>query len=168
MLAYCDGDPQGFRSVYEYSSGRVYSYIRSKIANRSHGDEIFQTVYLKVHRSRHLYQPKTPVMGWIYTIAKNTITDYYRRQALEEKRATLADPEEGLPGSVNEGISESLGSVVSGLSARQRAVLVDRFVHDRSFDDIATKLKTTPGNIRQLVSRSIRLIRQRLGRKETR
>jgi len=48
-------------------------------------DELLQDVFLKVWLNRASIDADRPFAPWLYTIARNTVFEYYRRLALDKK-----------------------------------------------------------------------------------
>lgn len=170
MSAYADGDAQAFEVLYDRHKGRLLGYLYSKLRDRDEAEEVFQIVFAKLHTARDRYREDIPFLPWIFAIARNALIDHVRRNLVyrknlifDDKLLVTAVAVETPDTSVGDTIAE-----VSTLSPRQREVLELRFDQDFSFDDIAVRLETSSSNVRQIVSRTIRQLREALGaRKDT-
>src|SRR5437868_3329601 len=78
MLAYQQGDSSAFNELYERYSGRVYSYLEGKVFNKNERDDLFQAVFLKLHKSRHLFDPAFQFAPWLFTICRTTVLDFIK------------------------------------------------------------------------------------------
>lgn len=58
----------------------LYAYIRNRISNVTDAEDVTQDVFLKLSAS-DLSQVNN-VKSWMYAIARNSITDYYRKKKL--------------------------------------------------------------------------------------
>lgn len=56
---------------------RLMVFIRSRISDPNNVVDIFQTAYLNARNGN--FQPNTVLNAWIFTIARNCITDYHRK-----------------------------------------------------------------------------------------
>jgi RNA polymerase sigma-70 factor (ECF subfamily) len=170
MTAYADGDTQAFEVLYERHKGRLLGYLYNKLRDRDEAEEVFQITFAKLHAARDRYREDIPFLPWVFTIARNAMIDHVRRSQAHRKHLIFAD--ELLMNAVavekpNDSIGDTIAKV-STLSPRQREVLELRFDQDFSFDDIAVRLETSSSNVRQIVSRTIRQLREALGaRKDT-
>lgn len=54
-------------------------FILSKVPDSSYADDILQNVFVKIHSSIGTLKDENKVNAWIYQIARNEITDHYRR-----------------------------------------------------------------------------------------
>jgi RNA polymerase sigma-70 factor (ECF subfamily) len=56
-------------------------YIIKRVANAEDAEDILQEVFLKIHNNLKNLEDEKKIHAWIYTIARNTITDYYRKNS---------------------------------------------------------------------------------------
>lgn len=168
MVQYAAGDENAFQVLYGRYRAKAYGYLSRRIGDLGMVDELFQKVFLKLHRSRERYEPKYPFSTWFFTICRNTVIDEFRRHArtplkvLIEEDHLVSNPshEERAP-------SEPVPAVVlSALPDRQREAVRLRYEEELDFDEIATKLNTTSENVRQLVSRGIRKLKRHFGKEK--
>lgn len=164
MTLYQSGDYAAFECLYLRHSGRVYQYLKGKVATEVAND-LLQEIFMKIHRSRDQYLSQYPFLPWLFTIARNQLTDYFKRSEskvikigiepdLVAAEASLAAPE------------YDLSTALSSLPTNQRRAIELRYMNEWSFEKIAEEMKTTPENSRQIVSRGIKKIRSLLpGRK---
>lgn len=154
MLAYQSGDEPAFIELYNRYSKKIYGYLRSKVVNESQLHDLMQTTYLKLHKSKHLYNSSLPFSPWIFTICRNELVDFYRSQkALHE--SFDEDIHESQPEFNNDPKEVDLLK----LSHEQQTALKMRFYNDATYEEIANALGTTSVNARQIVSRSLKYLR---------
>lgn len=153
MQAYQLGDSAAFAVLYRRYSGRVFGYIRQKVGNSSMADDLFQSVFLKLHQFRHRYNATFPFQPWIFTICRNAVMDHWRqiRRVPESANSDTIEkvpaPEVGLPNPWPD---------LSSLTNDQRQAIELRYKQEMSFDEISKILETSPTNVRQMISRAIR------------
>jgi RNA polymerase sigma-70 factor (ECF subfamily) len=153
MLAYQLGDENAFRELYARHSGRVLGFLRSKVREEAKARDIFQATFLKLHKSRSLYNPAFPFTPWLFTICRNELFDALRKQKRSIEDLTAEVPEIAATEPDKTAVDLNL------LSATQRQAVEMRFADDASFEEIAKALETSPTNARQIVSRAIRALR---------
>jgi RNA polymerase sigma factor (sigma-70 family) len=162
MAAYADDDMEAFQSLYERHKGRILGYLVSRLKDRDEAEEVFQTIFAKLHAARRKYREDIPFLPWIFTITRNALVDHIRRNRTYRRHVVLS---EELLGQFPDSTPRALpvGSAItelSSLSATQRRALELRFDQGFSFDEIAGQLQTSVVNTRQLVSRAIRNLRK--------
>jgi len=90
MAEYKEGDLAAFETLYERYETPIYRFAYNGCRNESDAREVFQDVWLRVVKSRDSFNPQNPFKAWLYTIARNRLTDGYRRQS---KRAPTHAPD---------------------------------------------------------------------------
>ncbi len=158
MLAYQLGDELAFRELYNRHAQKVLAFLRLKLREESAAHEVFQSTFLKLHRSKHLYNPSLPFSPWIFTICRNEVVDFVRKQkhAYEELKDETID------------ITARAAHVemdLAGLTQEQQTAIRMRYSSDSSFEEIASALNTSPVNARKIISRSLKYLRGYYGKK---
>ena len=65
--------------VYQQYHGKVMGYITARVQRREDAEDLCADVFEKIYKKIETYnQEKAAVGTWIYTIARNTVIDYYR------------------------------------------------------------------------------------------
>lgn len=97
MLSYTNGDAVAFEVLYQRHKGPLYRYILRQ-CDKTHVDELFQDIWLKLVNARNNYEVKAKFTTWLYRLAHNRIIDHYRRQNVrpvaesdEEKISVVSD-----------------------------------------------------------------------------
>jgi len=67
-------------SIWEEFSIPLKSFIKKRINNDLDVEDILQIVFLKIHNNIGNLKESNKMHPWIYTIARNTIFDFYRAQ----------------------------------------------------------------------------------------
>ena len=154
MLAYQFGDEHAFVELYNRYAPKIYGYLRSKLLNDSQVNDVFQLTYLKLHKSKVLYNSSLPFSPWIFTICRNELIDFFRKQRISHEPFD----ENTLEVQVDL-LTEDRDVDLSKLSQDQQTALKMRYYNDATFEEIANTLNTSPTNARQIVSRSIKYLR---------
>lgn len=144
MAAYVRGDSGAFEQLYERWSDRLFGYL-SRAFDAPTAEELFQTMWMRVHSGRHGYTPGRTVVPWLFAIAANLRREEWRRRKRrpEEPQATPAPPgttasaEEAALGAERE---RAVRKALSALPDGQRDVIeLHKFEH-LSFPEIAEAL----------------------------
>ena len=160
MRMYQDGQMEAFETLYSRHSGRLYGFLRKRLRDRDAIDDVYQQTFLKLHNSRSQYDPTLPFLPWLFTITQSVMTDYLRKAVRDRNlraELTLETEVTGAPGEPRN--SNVVSLPLSELSERQREAIQLRYEKDFSFDEIAEKLNTSPVNVRQILSRALKLLK---------
>ncbi|MGJ8662835.1 MAG: RNA polymerase sigma factor [Marinicella sp.] len=79
LAAHLRGDQQAFGKLMQAYRKPVYSFLVRNGLDQAFRDDVFQEIFLKIHKSAHTYQPSKPLSPWIFTIAINTIRNTQRK-----------------------------------------------------------------------------------------
>ena len=71
-------------------AGAVRAFVGRRVARPQDAEDVTQETLLRIYRSAGTLQDEQALEGWMYRIARNTITDHYRRSAV---RADPVAPE---------------------------------------------------------------------------
>ena len=157
---------------------RLGSFIRRRVPDPRDAEDILQDVFYELVEANRLLMPIEHVTGWLFRVARNRITDLFRKKTPERfgDHAALSegdDPlclEELLP-SPDAGpdavyarhvLIEALEEAVAELPEDQRQVFVAHEVEGRSFKDMAAE---TGVSVNTLLSRkryAVLRLRERL------
>lgn len=107
----------------EREGPRLRNFIRRRVANEADVEDILQDVFSELVEAYGLVQSVEQITGWLFAVARNRITDLFRKrktEALGDVPAADGDEEERL------GIDQLLPSPEAGPDAAYaRAVLLD-------------------------------------------
>ncbi len=162
MVAYKDGDLSAFQILYKRHKGRLMGYLITKLKNPDEAEDVFQSVFIKLHAGRFSYKENIPFLPWIFTIARNTMVDHIRKKGTYKKHVSVDSEFISSHSTGNTSEPLSIGEAISELSSltnSQRQALELRFNDGLSFEDIGKKMNITHSNARQIASRAIRALR---------
>lgn len=156
MLRYQQGDQAAFEALYSKYKDVLYRYFLKHCSDRSQSEELYQEVWIKLINSAARYQPKAKFKTYLFTIAHNTLVDFYRKakptQTVEfeeaeinedfaHNSATLAMPEDEFTMKQK---AKLLMQTLEELPADQKEAAILHFEEDMSVQEIAevTQVKT--------------------------
>ena len=99
LSRHCRGDEAAFAALLEAYRRPVHGYlVRCGVA---HGDrdDLFQSVFLKIHAAAASYDPKRPLAPWLFAIVANAMRNHFRdRPSALAPIENLPDPPDPAPG----------------------------------------------------------------------
>lgn len=153
MVMYQAGSNDAFKVLYARHSQKIYGYLRGRVWNDALAAELYQDAFLKLHKSKHLYNKTLPALPWIFSVTKSVLIDGLRK----EKRANRDKEDTVIETSLTE-IAPAFGNaadLLAQLPANQRKVMELRYIDEKTFEEIATLIDTSAENVRKIVSRAI-------------
>lgn len=158
MELYKNGENMAFEVIYLRHKDRVYSYLDKRLSDKNIIEDIFQSIFVKFHNSRHLYSSKHPLLKWIYTICRSELLDSIKKN--KAKFVQLSEDQLSVePTELNDKID--LDSIKT-LSKKEKQALKLRYYSEEDFIEISKALKTSEANSRKLVSRGIKKLKAKL------
>jgi RNA polymerase sigma factor (sigma-70 family) len=164
--------------TFRREQSRLRSFIRRRVADPRDAEDILQDVFSRLVEANRLLMPIDHVTGWLFRVARNRITDLFRKKqperfseaaSADENEALLAledwlpSPEAG-PETLyaREVLIDELELAIDELPEEQREVFVAHELEGRSFKEIAAE---TGVNMNTLLSRkryAVQRLRERL------
>jgi RNA polymerase sigma factor (sigma-70 family) len=120
-------------------------------------DDCFQETFLAALRAYPRLKHARNLRAWIFTIAQRKAVDAHRRRSRDPVPVD-AVPERAAPPTAN-GDAE-LWRAVRALPAKQRAAVVQRYVLDLAYRDIAVAMTCTEEAARQNVHEGVKRLRE--------
>ena len=163
-------EQQRFAPVYEDNVARVYGFFGYRVRARHWAEDLTQQTFERALRSWHLFDETKASPGtWLMAIARNILIDSYRRDRSDREEPLGEEAEVTLSAGDEErgwGISPELASALERLGQQQREVIALRFGGDLTGPEIADLTGLTLANVQQILSRSLRKLRDELTGKE--
>src|SRR5579859_2221587 len=158
--------------------GRLRNFIRRRVPDPADVEDILQEVFYELVEANRLLMPIEHVTGWLYRVARNRITDLFRKKkpvafsdvGVEDEAGELLRIEELLP-SPEAGPEalyfrnvplDELEIALDELPSEQREVFVAHEIEGRSFKELSAE---TGVNINTLLARkryAVLRLRERL------
>ena len=88
---------QQISEAVEREKPRLRNFIRKRVADRSDAEDILQEVFYELVEAYRMMKPVQQVTTWLFQVARNRITDFFRskkREASSEAAVKIQDGEE--------------------------------------------------------------------------
>ena len=137
--------------------GRLRSFIRKRVANADEAEDILQDVFCELVEAARLMKPIEQVNAWLFRVARNRITDLFRKRRPEvstDRPVLIADEDEEelrfedlLPSPdagpeaafARDVLLDEIDAALDELPEQQRDVFVAHELEGRSFKDLAAE-----------------------------
>ena len=148
--------------VFDTERSRLLGFIRSRVNNPEDAEDILQDVFYSTLQGTSITEPVEDILGWIYTVARNKIIDWYRKKHYRHTAVEtgsfesslehlLADselhPEKMFLGKL---ILEEIEECIEELPEKQKEVIILQMIEGRTFKEIS---EITGESINTLLSR---------------
>ena len=167
---------QEFSSVVQAHRLQIFRFLLASTRDMDLAETLTQECFLKAHRNWDRFRGESSAMTWLMRIAINLEKDHWRNRRLQFWRHTrtnsvdLDEASEWLPSgerSVEQKMMareqiQQVWQAVEGLSARQRAVFLLRYVEDQELREIALATGLSEGTVKAHLSRALVKVRAQL------
>jgi RNA polymerase sigma factor (sigma-70 family) len=129
-------------NAVEKERSRLLSFIRGRIPNPDDAEDIVQDVFYELVEAYRLMRPVEQLAAWLFTVARNKITDRYRKKkphSLEDE-LRLEEDEEG-------------NLVLADLLPSNELAAEDRLLAEATMEMITEALEELPETQREVFIR---------------
>lgn len=156
-------------ALYEQHAHQVAGFVRGRMTGAAEvdADDVTHLVWERALRAAGRYRPDAHPMAWLLTIARNAVTDYYRRSEWRLRSRAVSEGtllDEHHPTRMDEYASnhDDLRAALDDLTPTQRRV-IDLFYWDEMpFLQIAARIGTTENGVKKLAIRARARMRRHL------
>lgn len=146
---------QRISEVVKHEQARLRNFIRRRVPDPRDAEDILQDVFYRLVEANALLMPIEHVTGWLFRVARNRITDLFRKKQPENFSdlaveydddeilsfedllpSSGAGPEEAFARGV---LLDAIESALDELPAEQREVFMAHEFEGRSFKDLAAE-----------------------------
>lgn len=169
MARYVAGDHQAFEQLFGRLAPRIYGLFMRSFGQPTVAEELVQTTFLNMHRSRATYRVGLPLKPWLFTIAVRVRRDELRRRyrlkedcdedALVRAEEAMATSDGGGEGERQSERAARVREAIDRLPESQRVVLQLHRFEGLTFAQIAEILGTTALAVRARAFRAYETLR---------
>ena len=146
-----------FQSLLDAHASDVHRFLVATSGPHD-GDDLFQETVISALRSYPSLRNADNLRGWLFTIAHRKVIDQARRRVRQAVPA--AEPPE-VPHLDADGLVDAeLWDAVRKLPPKQRSAVVQRYLLDRPYAEIATVIGSSEDAARQNVRAGLQRLRQ--------
>lgn len=167
------------KAVQQYRK-KLYDFIRVRVRETADAEDILQDVFYELTNSFRVLQPVEQTAAWLFRVARNKITDRYRKHKplliddlkgnpqedgesssfLEELLGSANDP--GFASGDNELIRDTLMSALDELPSEQRDVFIRHELEQQSFKEISDETGIAVNTLLSRKHYAVKFLRKRL------
>jgi len=171
-----NGDREAFRELVQLYKDKMYHLAYRMLSNKQEAEDVVQETFLRVYTNLNRYDDTHKFSTWIYRIATNLCIDRLRK-----RKGTLSldaeNPEgEGIDGydmlSSSDPLPEQqlvlsetqqlIRDAIEKLPAKYKSIVILRYLHDMSLQEISNVLNMPVTTIKTRVHRGREALRKKL------
>lgn len=143
-------------NVQEKLKGFVFKYTKDKAIT----DDIVQDVFLKVHDKVDQLKESEKLVSWIFQIARNTVTDYFRKKGRVINSMDIDWETESK--SLNDCVSTCLQDMMTTLPEKYRHALELTELKNLSQLELAKELNISYSGAKSRVQRARQILKEKM------
>jgi RNA polymerase sigma-70 factor (ECF subfamily) len=175
IIEYQTGSPEAFKKLVEKYTSLIYNFT-AHLAGKENATDITQETFIKVWKNINKFDAqKANFKTWLFTIARNTATDFLRKKkniffsdmeiSSDEDLNSFSEsiPDENLlPDEALQKLqdAEFLNTLISKLSLDHKTVLILYYTEDMTFSQIGEVLNKPTNTIKSQHRRAILELRK--------
>lgn len=138
---------------------RLLRYVTLFLKSSEEARDLTQDIFIKIFQSLEHFKCMGKFERWVFVIARRTMIDLHRKRKLKTfSFDSLGLDESSIPD--REKCEARAPELLQGLTARDREILLLRFMENLSYDEISEITGMAEGTLRNIVCRSIRRIQE--------
>lgn len=160
-----EGNPKALGKICEHFYPKIYRFLFYRVNGIEDAEDLSGEVCMKAIQS--LREQKGSFTSWIYTIASNMVTDYYRRKSVrsivesrEDLAETIGDDDNAIENSLTQ---NELKHAILQLTEEQQKVITLKFIEGYETEEIANMLGKSAGAVRAIQFRALTSLRTLFG-----
>lgn len=171
---YLNGEDEAFAKLLKKHLSSVYNFLYRLAGDRETAEDLAQETFVKVWKNLKNFDRNRSFKAWIFTIAKNTTFDYFKKKKEvafsafvdeegESRFDEIAD-ENILPDEILEqkDIAEELDIILQKLPLHYRAILLLHYKEDFTLSEIAEILNEPYNTIKSRHRRGLVALKKEL------
>ncbi len=160
-------DMEALAAIYDIYSPLIYRYAMRLLGNADLAEDCTAETFARFLKAlRDGGGPSKNLKAYLYRVAHNWITDYYRRNTVQQVELDPLSnllPSEEKPLDVQAALGEEQERVRQALlklTPEQRQVIVLRFLEEQSLREVAEAIQKPVGAVKALQHRAIAALRK--------
>ena len=157
---------------------RLRNFIRKRVPNEADVEDLLQEVFFELVKANRLLMSIEYLTGWLFSVARNRITDLFRKKrpenfadaAIEDEDGELLRIEDLLPSPdagpealyLRNVLLDELDSALSELPGEQREVFIAHELEGRSFKELSAESGVTVNTLLSRKCYAVLHLRRRL------
>ena len=169
---------QRISEVVKREQSRLRNFIRRRVPDTRDAEDILQDVFFELVEANRLLMPIDHVTGWLFRVARNRITDLFRKRRpetfsdgpvsseddeLPRVEDLLPSPDAWPDAIYARGLLlDEIAAAIEELPAEQREVFVGHEIDGRSFKEMAAASGVSVNTLLSRKRYALRHLRERL------
>ena len=146
--------------IYREYQPKVCAYVRGKIHDPHDAEDLVSPVFAKIVQKLDSYDPaKASVSTWVYTITRNTVTDYFRtRRSMVAFEDYMLDDSPAMD--LVDDVLDNLAEALMRLKEKERELIVLHYYSGHTLKTVAEMMGMSYINAKVLHKKALAGLRE--------
>ncbi|MED3552565.1 sigma-70 family RNA polymerase sigma factor [Cytobacillus praedii] len=164
-----DGDQQAFHKIYDATYQDVYRTVCFMVDHQQDREDVMNEIYMQMWTSLTTYDTNRPFHFWLHGLVIRQVQRFrvksWRRFRIFERIRGFSQEEShwDQPAVLTDGTNQLISQAIQKLTDKQRAVIILRFYHDYTLEEIATLLDIPLGTVKSRYHAALQSLRKNKG-----
>lgn len=164
----CAGNEDSFQRLYDATSADVYRTVRYLLINQQDVEDVVSEVYMALWKSIDQFDQERTFRFWLHGLILRKTQDWrrksWRRLRIIERRKAFP-PEDSYYDQdeiLRKESANELFQLLNSLSVKHREVVVMRFFHDYSLEEISNLLHIPVGTVKSRLHTALKKLKREI------
>ncbi|MEW6238837.1 MAG: sigma-70 family RNA polymerase sigma factor [Candidatus Omnitrophota bacterium] len=171
-----DGDCAAFERLYRRYAKDVFNMALRMVGSSEIAEEVVQETFISVFRDIRRFQFQSAFTTWLYRIALRRSADYFRKhkKRIDKTISIFQNSPDESPFEFQDGNPtpaerarenerrKVLEDAIDSLSFKQKKIVILRYIHHLSYEEIADILQCRLGTVKSRLNRAHKSLEQAL------
>ncbi|GIP26306.1 RNA polymerase sigma factor [Paenibacillus sp. J23TS9] len=163
-----EGDQQAFHTLYDATYRDVYRTVSFLVDHPQDREDIMNEIYMQMWTSLPNYDPNRPFHFWLHglvirQVQRFRVKSWRRFRIFERIRVFSREEHHWDQPMTTDGTDPEISKAMHKLTDKQRTVIILRFYHDYTLEEIATLLAIPLGTVKSRYHAGLQSFRKHLG-----
>ncbi|WP_312055686.1 sigma-70 family RNA polymerase sigma factor [Pantoea brenneri] len=155
------GDRDAYNQLLKAMVPAIRALVCKKISDATLVEDVIQETLLAIHRVRHTYDPRRPILPWVAAISSARAIDALRqrgrRQEVQDEDALIQQPADSADSAT---ASDELTGYLGTLPLRQREIVESVHLREQSLAQAAAETNQSVSAVKSLLHRAMLNLRK--------
>lgn len=162
-----DGDENAFHILYKKYAKQLFCFINRSVRDPDDSNDLLQTVFVKIWETRCCIDPEGSFTGYLYTIARNLMCNYYKKKIVVQAYQAFASAGEKdenntvFSSLVYKELSEKINAEINNLPKKRRQIFVMSRKLNMSYKEIAEQLGISENTVDTQIRKALQFLREK-------
>ena len=158
------GELRYMSEIFKRHHVSIYNYFKKMTGRPSLSEDLTQTVFEKVIRSKHAYNEQSAFKAWLFTMAKNSLMDHYRSNKKMQITDNQVPDQLVIPDNDSEKLDSDLKARVhkalNRIKEEHKEILILTRFENLQYSEAASVIGITENAVKARVFRAIKSFKE--------